>query len=32
VAGLVGAVVFPTRAELAAWISGVKNGEFAHVT
>jgi Domain of unknown function (DUF397) len=27
-----GAVVFLTRAELAAWISDVKNDEFAHVT
>ncbi|MGH3751347.1 MAG: DUF397 domain-containing protein [Pseudonocardiaceae bacterium] len=27
-----GAVVFLTHAELAAWISGVKNDEFAHVT
>jgi hypothetical protein len=27
-----GAVLFLTRAELAAWISGLKNDEFAHVT
>ncbi len=27
-----GAAVFLTRAELAAWISGVKNDEFAHLT
>ena len=27
-----GAVVFLTRAELAVWISGVKNDEFTHVT
>jgi hypothetical protein len=26
-----GAVLFLTRAELAAWISGVKNDEFAHL-